>query len=377
MLLAIIVTGWSFGQSPPKPRSDDGKSKQAQPEKPADHQDKPLEELIQLALRQNPDVQAAEAKVRDAEAELRRERVALALKVSEKHAAVAAQRQLTSTFEEEYRMYYELWKAKAGSEADMRRSRAQMLAAKLQLAQAEGALNTLVGTLPVPASGAAGPGVPNRGPGNTPASGIGGNLLGGTQISGGIGSTVGISGFAGISGITGGGISGISGTPGGISGITGGGMTGISGGISGGIGGFTSNPGAIGGNFGPAAPPMRSPVAPMADKLRTALNAVVKVKPVKDVPLADVVNSYRGAAGDVPFLLHLGDKAKEPVSLSLDGEVQLGAVFQAMEDVVPGLKCYVREYGILVTLDEIQPAAGMPLVEFWQKKPATEKAGAK
>jgi hypothetical protein len=154
-------------------------------------------------------------------------------------------------------------------------------------------------------------------------------------------------------------------------------MTGISGGISGGIGGFTSNPGAIGGNFGPAAPPMRSPVAPMADKLRTALNAVVKVKPVKDVPLADVVNSYRGAAGDVPFLLHLGDKAKEPVSLSLDGEVQLGAVFQAMEDVVPGLKCYVREYGILVTLDEIQPAAGMPLVEFWQKKPATEKAGAK
>ena len=33
----------------------------------------------------------------------------------------------------------------------------------------------------------------------------------------------------------------------------------------------------------------------------------------------------------------------------------------------------VREYGILVTLDEQQPEAAMPLVEFWRKKAPAEK----
>jgi hypothetical protein len=114
-----------------------------------------------------------------------------------------------------------------------------------------------------------------------------------------------------------------------------------------------------------------------ADKLRAALDSRVKFEQVKDKPLAEVLRAFRGSAKGVPFLLHLGDKANEPISLSLEGDVPLGAAFQALEDVVPGLRCYVREYGILITTED--SAVGVPdgvgLVEFWRPKNATGAAG--
>ena len=105
----------------------------------------------------------------------------------------------------------------------------------------------------------------------------------------------------------------------------------------------------------------------MAEKIRAVLNKSVKVTPLKQTPLADVVKTYRHAADGLPFLLNLGEKGKEPVTLSLEGEMPLGAVFQALEDVVPDLKCYVREYGILFTLTDTLPDGAMPLNEFWRK----------
>ena len=56
-------------------------------------------------------------------------------------------------------------------------------------------------------------------------------------------------------------------------------------------------------------------------------------------------------------------------SLSLKGQVALGAALQALQDVVPGLHCYVREYGILITLDEAAPPDGLPLIDFWHQQP--------
>jgi hypothetical protein len=81
-----------------------------------------------------------------------------------------------------------------------------------------------------------------------------------------------------------------------------------------------------------------------------------------------VVAFFRDAAAGVPFLANLGDKAKEPVSLALRGDVPLGAALQALQDVVPGLQCYVREYGILITLDDAAPPDGMRLIDFWHAK---------
>jgi hypothetical protein len=75
-------------------------------------------------------------------------------------------------------------------------------------------------------------------------------------------------------------------------------------------------------------------------------------------------------------LLHLGDKAKEPVSLSLEGEVPLGASFQALEDVVPGLKCYVREYGILITEEGASAETdAIALIDFWRLGSNKEQPG--
>jgi hypothetical protein len=121
------------------------------------------------------------------------------------------------------------------------------------------------------------------------------------------------------------------------------------------------------GGIGGAEAAVRVPRGPMADKLRAALDLPVKVSPAKDVPLADLLAPFRTAAKGVPFLLHLGDKANQPTSLSLEGEVPLGAAFQALEDVVPGLKCYVREYGILITEEGATAVTdGIALIEFWR-----------
>lgn len=72
-LLALLLGGTVLGQSPPGP--GDGK-KPAEEKKPSQ-----LEELIAQALRDNPDVRVAEAKVREAEAELNRARLLAIQKV--------------------------------------------------------------------------------------------------------------------------------------------------------------------------------------------------------------------------------------------------------------------------------------------------------
>jgi hypothetical protein len=345
VLSLVMVTGWSFGQqSAEKPATDKAASNP-----------KPLEDLIAAALRHSPDLQVADAKVREAQAELRRTRLATLQKVIDANAAVEAARAALVPAEASFKSYSRMLQAKAASEEDVRSAEAKFIAAKTQLAQAEASLNTLTGTMPA--------GVGNVGAVDGSVNGpaiqrdLGGNTPMG--IAGGAGIGSGIGGFAGINGL-GGGFQGI----GGFQGAFGGGVQGT----------FFGNgfQGAIGG-FGGGMPPPRLPRTPMADKVRSALNVTVKVKPLTAVPLADVIKNYRASAEGVPFLLHLGDKGAEPITLSLEGEVQLGGFLQALEDVVPGLKCYIREYGILITLDETQPEGAMPLIEFWHQKSAQEK----
>src|SRR5262245_45909954 len=60
------------------------------PDKKADAPPQPgsLEDLIAQALRNNPDIRVAEAKMREAEAELQRIRIATAQKVAALHASI-------------------------------------------------------------------------------------------------------------------------------------------------------------------------------------------------------------------------------------------------------------------------------------------------
>src|SRR4051794_10664971 len=84
VLLALVaVTGWSFAQPlADKPPSD----RTAAPVNPS------LEQTLAKALQHSPDVQIAEAKVREAEAELRRTRLNLLQRVIEAHSTVDAAR---------------------------------------------------------------------------------------------------------------------------------------------------------------------------------------------------------------------------------------------------------------------------------------------
>jgi hypothetical protein len=328
VVLVFVVTGWSFAQ----PGPDKLAAEKNEPSK------KPLEDLLATALRHSPDVQVAQAKVREAEAELRRTRLTLLQKVIEANSAVEATRVTVSHSEAMFRRLQQLSKVGQVPMEELQKAEAQVATAKAELARAEGMLNALTGMLPGGVGALAGrdevtysvplanTGVPWQPP---PAAGpnVGSGNVGALALGGG---------------------------------LPGGGALGFG-----------------GGGMGATEPP-RMPRGATADKLRSALDSRVKFEPVKDKPLAEVLRTLRGPAKGVPFLLHLGDKTNEPINLSLDGDVPLGAAFQALEDVVPGLKCYVREYGILITTED--SAVGVPdgvgLVEFWRPKHGSENPGA-
>jgi hypothetical protein len=308
VLLVVVVTGWSFGQQPPdKPPAEKG-----------DAGKRPLEEMLASALRHSPDVQVAEAKVREAEAELRRTRLTLLQKIIEAHGTVEVQRAAATQAEATFRRISRMAQAGQASAEEMEKAQAILAATKAQLAQAEATLNGLTGTIP-----------------------------------GGLGALT---------------------MPGGEGGLSAGVMPGVMPQPSPMMGGNVGFGGG-GGMFGmPGGPPAvtdlagRAPRGPMADKLRAVLDAPVRMSPVKDKSLADALAPFRAAAKGVPVMLHLGDKANIPVSLPLDGEVPLGAAFQALQDLVP-VTCYVRDYGILITFPSSEGGVdvdGMPLVEFWR-----------
>jgi hypothetical protein len=328
LLTLVVVTGWSFGQPPAdKPKADKPDTAPVS---------RSLEEALTKALQHSPEVQVAEAKVREAEAELRRTRLALVQKVIEAHAAIESSQAKVDQMEASFARIQTLVNRGAVSSEDLRSAESQLAAAKAQLAQAKAALNALTGTLPgvlggmmrgpggemgggMPALGGLGGGMPGAGLANVPNAGLGGAPAGMVVFPGPAAGALGVGRGAGGMGLAG-------------------------------------------------EPPMRAPRGPMADKVRKALDATVGLKELKTVPLGDVVAFFRDAAAGVPFLANLGDKAKEPVSLALKGDVPLGAALQALQDVVPGLQCYVREYGILITLDDAAPPDGMRLIDFWHPK---------
>ena len=84
LLTLVLVTGWSFGQ---QPATDKAKT-----EKPGKASDRSLDELLKTGIDTHPDVQVAEAKVREAEAELRRTRANLAQQLIVRHSEVEAAR---------------------------------------------------------------------------------------------------------------------------------------------------------------------------------------------------------------------------------------------------------------------------------------------
>src|SRR5207248_4159629 len=132
------------------------------PEKPpadkAEAGKRSLDDLLATALKHSPDVQVAQAKVTQAEAELRRVRLTLLQKVIEANAAIDANRTAVMHAEDMFRRTAALVKTGNVSIEEQQKSDAQLAVAKAQLAQAEATLKALTGTLPGIAGTAAGAG---------------------------------------------------------------------------------------------------------------------------------------------------------------------------------------------------------------------------
>jgi hypothetical protein len=115
----------------------------------------------------------------------------------------------------------------------------------------------------------------------------------------------------------------------------------------------------------------QQPQGTVADKLRKSLDTPINLK-VVDQHLDDLI-AYLGRVTDVPVVTNRAPRDLLEKKLTLDVKnVSVGAAFQLLEDLA-GVQFGVRDYGILVT-DKLPPGV-VSLHEFW-KAGDKAKAGA-
>ena len=120
------------------------------------------------------------------------------------------------------------------------------------------------------------------------------------------------------------------------------------------------------------------PESPMTDKLRKALDATIRVD-FDNMPLKDVLEYLRDKVqGDFNF--HVRGKARggEGVTVKLKAPVPIGAVLQFLEDE-HDIIFVLRDYGIVVVAaDERIPPGAMRVIDFWKHgKPAEPRSDTK
>src|SRR5213594_1163492 len=98
---------------------------QARPEKPAT-----LEEMLAKALKDNPDIRVAEAKVREADAELNRTRLQVTQKVLAFHHSRESQKAIIKVAEEDLQRIQKLEANKAVSQEEVKQAQQRLSASK-------------------------------------------------------------------------------------------------------------------------------------------------------------------------------------------------------------------------------------------------------
>jgi hypothetical protein len=278
----LALSGWMLAQDPPKP--------------PSEIKTGEMETLLAKALAHSPDVQVAEAKVREAEAELRRTRLTLLQKVLEARATLETNRVNVLQAERSLLRIGELMRKGAGSSDEVSRAEGELMRAKAQSAAAEASFNAIIGA--------------------TPAGADFVNLAGARR-----------------------------GDPG---------------------PGISASP-----SDNLPEHPRRAPHPGMAEKIRQALDTPVKTVSFDGSPLKDVIDYYHEQIKHVPIVGAVGGYAENQVNLKLSKELPLGAHFQALQDVAPGMVICVRDYGFLITFDQV-PNDAMTYLDFWHAKPKTD-----
>jgi hypothetical protein len=117
---------------------------------------------------------------------------------------------------------------------------------------------------------------------------------------------------------------------------------------------------------------------PIPDRIRAALDKKVRLGPKgTKVPFDKALEVFNKEAGlDVPIRPSL--PAPLPEVVSEGEELPVGAWFELYQDVsLNPFVLYVREYGLLMTNKQLAPPGALTLSQFWQTRPAAEKAGPK
>jgi hypothetical protein len=139
VLLGGVALAAQQPAAPQKPASD----------KKAETPPDPLDDLIAQALRNNPDILVAEAKVREAEAELQRTRVTTAQKVASLQASIEIARKVRDEAEQRYRTANDLYtRARGASAEDMRAAKLAWDRTIYEFVKLEGEMPALLGKIP-------------------------------------------------------------------------------------------------------------------------------------------------------------------------------------------------------------------------------------
>ncbi len=113
--------------------------------------------------------------------------------------------------------------------------------------------------------------------------------------------------------------------------------------------------------------------AGMIDKLKRVLEQPVRIeKEFKNVPVGEVLEYLRehGLQG-IPMRIAPGNHLMTPIDM-ITGELPLSAWLQMVQDSVPELRLVVREYGLLVTTVDRVPTDGLMLHDLLRRMPAAE-----
>lgn len=110
---------------------------------------------------------------------------------------------------------------------------------------------------------------------------------------------------------------------------------------------------------------------PMADRVRNLLDQEVEFE-AKHISIADAFKWLLDAAKtDISYrdLAKSGDEG----TITLMGKMPIGAWFQALEDSDPNVCIVVRDYGLLMTRKDRAPTSAVGVSELWKSKPKEDK----
>jgi hypothetical protein len=332
-LLALVcaVSAQTTANNPLSPPPIGGQasdpSTTARPTPPAPKEKSGLEKAIEEALKANPDLRVAAAKVHEAEATLSRARLQVTQKVVTAYQAVEIAKATVNIAQATLERLRNLQKSNAVSAEDVSKAVQELTAAKAKLTTAEADLNYLLGKS----------------------------------------ATMQFTGYLNATNATLGVIQRSNAARYGVAFVD------------------VDNDGLLG--FFPPANALitatRTKPAPIAaaDKIRKALDRRVTIK-FTDVPARDALKTILKEAEG----LHVQASFKEPawnekITASLT-DVPLGAVLQLLEDALGDYRTVVRGYGLLIAPRERVPAGAVSLAEFWQggvksDAPAANKPAAK